>query len=210
MAIDENDMILDFVEKPADPPAMPGKPDARARQHGHLHLQRRLPVRAARARHRRPGSSHDFGKDIIPTAVRERPGGGASVLDSAASATTPEAEPYWRDVGTIDAYWDANIDLTATVPAARPVRPATGRSGPTRSSCRRPSSCTTRTTGAAWRSSRWSRAAASSRARVRRLGAVLERARAFVLPRSTGRCCCPTCRSARRAADARSSSTAAA
>jgi glucose-1-phosphate adenylyltransferase len=64
-----------------------------------------------------PASSHDFGKDIIPAAVRNgvaraHPFGKSCVL-------APEEEgkdPYWRDVGTIDAYWEANIDLTATEP----------------------------------------------------------------------------------------------
>ena len=62
-----------------------------------------------------PNSSHDFGKDIIPRAVRE---GNAVAHPFALSCvgTKPGQEPYWRDVGTIDAYWDANIDLTATDP----------------------------------------------------------------------------------------------
>jgi glucose-1-phosphate adenylyltransferase len=62
-----------------------------------------------------PSSSHDFGKDIIPHAVRS----GCAVAHpfSLSSVSTHVGEePYWRDVGTIDAYWDANIDLTATVP----------------------------------------------------------------------------------------------
>jgi glucose-1-phosphate adenylyltransferase len=62
-----------------------------------------------------PESSHDFGKDIIPRAVRT---GNAAAHPFALSCvgTSPGAVPYWRDVGTIDSYWDANIDLTATEP----------------------------------------------------------------------------------------------
>ena len=62
-----------------------------------------------------PNSSHDFGKDIIPNAVRN---GCAAAHPFGLSCVSrkPGEEPYWRDVGTIDAYWDANIDLTATVP----------------------------------------------------------------------------------------------
>ena len=62
-----------------------------------------------------PNSSHDFGKDIIPRAVRE---GNAAAHPFALSSVPNKDgdEPYWRDVGTIDAYWDANIDLTATDP----------------------------------------------------------------------------------------------
>jgi glucose-1-phosphate adenylyltransferase len=64
---------------------------------------------------RDPNSNHDFGKDIIPHAVRQ---GDAAAHAFALSAvgTRHNDEPYWRDVGTIDAYWDANIDLTATDP----------------------------------------------------------------------------------------------
>ncbi len=62
-----------------------------------------------------PHSSHDFGKDIIPKLVKA----GAAVAHpfelSCVGGRVGEA-PYWRDVGTIDAYWDANIDLTATDP----------------------------------------------------------------------------------------------
>jgi glucose-1-phosphate adenylyltransferase len=62
-----------------------------------------------------PDSKHDFGKDIIPKMVRA----GVAVahpFDLSAVGAKPGQEPYWRDVGTIDAYWDANIDLTATDP----------------------------------------------------------------------------------------------
>jgi glucose-1-phosphate adenylyltransferase len=62
-----------------------------------------------------PQSSHDFGKDIIPKLVRD----GAAMAHPFAQScvgNAPGTEPYWRDVGTVDAYWDANIDLTATEP----------------------------------------------------------------------------------------------
>jgi glucose-1-phosphate adenylyltransferase len=62
-----------------------------------------------------PGSRHDFASDIVPRAVR---GGHAAAHPFARSCVggAPGASPYWRDVGTIDAYWDANIDLTAAQP----------------------------------------------------------------------------------------------
>jgi glucose-1-phosphate adenylyltransferase len=62
-----------------------------------------------------PASTHDFGRDLIPRLVRE----GRVVahrFESSAVNRSADAEPYWRDVGTLDSYWDANIDLTATVP----------------------------------------------------------------------------------------------
>jgi glucose-1-phosphate adenylyltransferase len=62
-----------------------------------------------------PSSTHDFGKDIIPRAVRQ----GCAVahpFELSGVISRPGEAPYWRDVGTIDSYWDANIDLTATDP----------------------------------------------------------------------------------------------
>ncbi|HET7865924.1 MAG TPA: glucose-1-phosphate adenylyltransferase [Burkholderiaceae bacterium] len=115
MAVDEHDLITEFVEKPADPPAMPGKPDRALASMGIYvfnadYLQRALARDIAD-----PHSSHDFGKDIIPHAVRQGEAA-AHPFSLSAVGTRPGAEPYWRDVGTIDAYWDANIDLTATDP----------------------------------------------------------------------------------------------
>jgi glucose-1-phosphate adenylyltransferase len=115
MAVDENDLITGFVEKPADPPAMPGQPDMALASMGiYIFNARYLYQQLERDIHD-SSSSHDFGKDIIPHAVRA---GQAAAHPFALSCvgTQPGQAPYWRDVGTIDAYWDANIDLTATVP----------------------------------------------------------------------------------------------
>jgi glucose-1-phosphate adenylyltransferase len=62
-----------------------------------------------------PGSSHDFGKDIIPRLVREKAPSYAHNFASSCVNMT-EGIPYWRDVGTVDAYWEANLDLTRVVP----------------------------------------------------------------------------------------------
>jgi len=115
MAVDEHDLIVDFVEKPAQPPTMPGDPERSLASMGIYvfnadYLQRALARDIAD-----PHSSHDFGKDIIPHAVRQGEAA-AHPFSLSAVGTRPGAEPYWRDVGTIDAYWDANIDLTATDP----------------------------------------------------------------------------------------------
>ena len=65
-----------------------------------------------------PTSSHDFGKDIIPAAVRNGVAQAHPFELSCVHAPEegPEREHYWRDVGTVDAYWEANVDLTATEP----------------------------------------------------------------------------------------------
>jgi len=115
MAIDENDLITDFVEKPADPPPMPGDPTRSMASMGIYIFNARFLYKELERDIHDPNSSHDFGKDIIPRAVKN---GNAAAHPFALSAvgTRHREEPYWRDVGTIDAYWDANIDLTATDP----------------------------------------------------------------------------------------------
>jgi glucose-1-phosphate adenylyltransferase len=65
--------------------------------------------------HETPGSSRDFGKDVIPSLV-SRGLAVAHRFEDSCVTTTPEAEPYWRDVGTIDAYWAANLDLVMPTP----------------------------------------------------------------------------------------------
>jgi len=115
MAVNEQGRIVDFLEKPADPPSMPGRPDMALASMGiyafnaeylYAELERDIADRA---------SAHDFGKDIIPTAVRNGVAW-AQPFGAACVRAEEDEEPYWRDVGTIDAYWEANIDLTATKP----------------------------------------------------------------------------------------------
>ncbi len=115
MAVDEQWKIVDFVEKPVDPPAMPGDPDRALASMGIYVFNAAFLYDELARDIADPNSSHDFGKDIIPKLVQA---GLASAHPFSLSCvgSKPDEEPYWRDVGTIDAYWDANIDLTATVP----------------------------------------------------------------------------------------------
>jgi glucose-1-phosphate adenylyltransferase len=115
MAIDENRRIIDFVEKPAEPPAIPGKPERSLASMGIYIFNARYLYRELERDMNDPNSSHDFGKDIIPKMVKA----GVAVahpFELSCVGGKPGHPPYWRDVGTIDAYWDANIDLTATDP----------------------------------------------------------------------------------------------
>ena len=115
MAVDENSLITDFLEKPADPPLMPGSTDMSLASMGIYIFNAEYLYKELERDMADPDSDHDFGKDIIPRAVRN--GDGAAHPFSISAVTSDEnEEPYWRDVGTIDAYWDANIDLTATEP----------------------------------------------------------------------------------------------
>jgi glucose-1-phosphate adenylyltransferase len=115
MAIDENRLIVDFVEKPPEPPTIPGRPDRSLASMGIYIFNARYLYRELERDMADPNSSHDFGKDIIPKMVRA----GVAVahpFEMSCVGSKPGMAPYWRDVGTIDAYWDANIDLTATDP----------------------------------------------------------------------------------------------
>ncbi|QFT30448.1 glucose-1-phosphate adenylyltransferase [Roseibium porphyridii] len=115
MAVDEADNILDFVEKPADPPAMPGDPEKALASMGIYVFDAEYLYELLLKDAIDPSSSHDFGKDIIPQIVAE---GGAMAHPFGRSCVMSglESKPYWRDVGTIDAYWQANIDLTDFTP----------------------------------------------------------------------------------------------
>jgi len=115
MAIDENRYITSFVEKPADPPPMPGHSDVSLASMGIYVFSADYLYRLLEEDDADPKSSHDFGKDIIPKMVKA----GLAVahpFELSCVGGKPGHAPYWRDVGTIDAYWDANIDLTATDP----------------------------------------------------------------------------------------------
>jgi glucose-1-phosphate adenylyltransferase len=115
MAIDADRRITDFVEKPADPPTIPGKPGRTLASMGIYIFNARYLYKELERDMNDPDSSHDFGKDIIPKMVKA----GVAVahpFELSCVGGKPGVEPYWRDVGTIDAYWDANIDLTATDP----------------------------------------------------------------------------------------------
>lgn len=111
MAVDDNDKILDFVEKPADPPSMPGDETKSLASMGIYVFEAEYLYEILRKDAANPDSENDFGKDIIPSIVAE---GGARAHPFSRSCVMSglETEPYWRDVGTIDAYWQANIDLT--------------------------------------------------------------------------------------------------
>lgn len=115
MHVDENDRIIDFVEKPADPPAIPGQPDTALASLGIYVFATKLLFDALRRDAATEGSARDFGKDIIPWLVQHGHAQAHRFGDSCVKGVG-EATAYWRDVGTIDAYWEANIDLTDVLP----------------------------------------------------------------------------------------------
>jgi glucose-1-phosphate adenylyltransferase len=116
MHVDAEDRIVSFLEKPKDPPAMPDKPEMALASMGIYVFSTNFLFDILRKDAADPNSSHDFGKDIIPGIVRD----GKAVahrFTRSCVRSTHETEAYWRDVGTVDAYWEANIDLTEIVPA---------------------------------------------------------------------------------------------
>ena len=115
MAVDANAVITDFVEKPADPPAIPGDPEHSLASMGIYVFETKFLFEALRRDADDPNSSRDFGKDIIPYIVKNGKAVAHRFTDSCIRAAE-EIEEYWRDVGTLDAYFEANLDLTDVVP----------------------------------------------------------------------------------------------
>jgi glucose-1-phosphate adenylyltransferase len=116
MHVDDQDRIIRFLEKPADPPGMPDKPEMALASMGIYVFDTGFMFDQLRRDAEDPNSSHDFGKDIIPYLVKHGKAVAHRFPESCVRSES-EKEAYWRDVGTVDAYWEANIDLTDFVPA---------------------------------------------------------------------------------------------
>jgi glucose-1-phosphate adenylyltransferase len=115
MAVDDDYNIVEFHEKPADPKPMPGRPDRSLASMGIYIFNAQFLYEKLTRDAEVADSEHDFGKNIIPALIGRykviaHPFRDSCVMDGVAK------EPYWRDVGTVDAYWEANIDLTTVTP----------------------------------------------------------------------------------------------
>ena len=115
MHVDEHDRIISFLEKPKDPPAIPGHPDLALASMGIYVFKTSFLVEQLKRDADIANSSRDFGKDLIPHIV-EHGKAVAHRFTKSCVKSSGEAEAYWRDVGTVDAYWEANIDLTDVLP----------------------------------------------------------------------------------------------
>ncbi|CAM4000069.1 glucose-1-phosphate adenylyltransferase [Novosphingobium lubricantis] len=115
MAVDTQDVVTAFVEKPADPPGIPGDEGMALASMGIYVFDTKFLFDILRKDAEDPTSTHDFGSDIIPYLVRH---GKAVAHRFTASCirAADEIEEYWRDVGTLDAFFEANLDLTDVVP----------------------------------------------------------------------------------------------
>ncbi|CAA7627834.1 glucose-1-phosphate adenylyltransferase [Candidatus Terasakiella magnetica] len=116
MAVDDDDRIVRFDEKPANPQPVPGHPDRALASMGIYIFNAQFLFELLVKDSIQPGTSHDFGKDIIPALVPTHRVIAHRFQDSCVMHDGAR-EHYWRDVGTIDAYWEANIDLTTVTPA---------------------------------------------------------------------------------------------
>ncbi len=115
MHVDGRDRIVDFVEKPKNPPGIPDRPDFALASMGIYVFETRFLMEQLRRDAATEGSSRDFGKDIIPYIVKNGSAWAHRFPRSCVRSPNEEVA-YWRDVGTVDAYWKANIDLTDVTP----------------------------------------------------------------------------------------------
>ncbi len=115
MQVDGADTITAFVEKPADPPGIPGNEGMALASMGIYVFNTEFLFEQLRRDADDPASKRDFGGDIIPYIVKHGKAVAHRFTNSCIRAAE-EIEEYWRDVGTLDAYFEANLDLTDTVP----------------------------------------------------------------------------------------------
>lgn len=115
MGVDANSRVVEFAEKPANPASIPGKPGKSLASMGIYVFNTQFLfeqlIRDADDKH----SSHDFGKDLIPHLV-EKYRVFAQSFEQSCVGMDSDQVPYWRDVGTIDSYWEANMELTKVIP----------------------------------------------------------------------------------------------
>ena len=123
IAVDENNKIIDFVEKPAIPPTIPGDDKQSLASMGIYIFNADYLYRLLAEDSEDPHSSHDFGKDIIPKATRQGEVWAHSFELSCVKSRTDNSI-YWRDVGTLSAYWKSNLDLVSAKPPLDMYDPA--------------------------------------------------------------------------------------
>jgi glucose-1-phosphate adenylyltransferase len=111
LTVDESNRVLRFNEKPQSPEPVPGRPDIALASMGIYVFNPRLLERLLRADAEDPASAHDFGKNIIPQAIEN-----LRVFAYPFEDVRTKAQNYWRDVGTVDAYYEANLELVRVSP----------------------------------------------------------------------------------------------
>ncbi|AFM24359.1 glucose-1-phosphate adenylyltransferase [Desulfomonile tiedjei DSM 6799] len=103
---DDRFRIVDWEEKPKNPKPVPGNPDKAFVSMGVYIFNTDMLVKSVIADAKNSASSHDFGKDVVPSAITK-----SGVFVHSFKEANNEEGRYWRDIGTLDAYWQANMDL---------------------------------------------------------------------------------------------------
>jgi len=111
MSVDNNGRIIEFAEKPENPNPSPNNPDNALASMGIYIFSANFLYEKLHEDFAKPGSSHDFGKDIIPDLIKT-----ANIFAYRFRDVQKGGQPYWRDVGTVDAFWEANMELTSLTP----------------------------------------------------------------------------------------------
>jgi glucose-1-phosphate adenylyltransferase len=111
MTVNDSDQVVKFTEKPVNPEPVPGNPDAAMASMGIYVFNREFLLEALDADAADPDSDHDFGKNIIPKSIEHD-----RVFAYPFQNVQTQAQSYWRDVGTIDAYFRANLELVYVHP----------------------------------------------------------------------------------------------
>ncbi|MES9824832.1 MAG: glucose-1-phosphate adenylyltransferase [Candidatus Thiodiazotropha endolucinida] len=111
MTVDSDGWVVDFHEKPANPRPIPGKENEALASMGIYVFNRKFLFEQLIKDADTPNSSHDFGKDIIPKVIEKY-----RVMAYRFRDATSGKQAYWRDVGTIDAFWTANLELIGVTP----------------------------------------------------------------------------------------------
>lgn len=114
VAVDETDRVIEFAEKPAQPKHMPGDTTMAFASMGIYVFNAKFLYEQVIRDADDPKSDHDFGGDIIPYLIKKYKVQAHRFTDSCVGARNGNF--YWRDVGTIDAYWEANMELTKVIP----------------------------------------------------------------------------------------------
>ncbi len=112
MQVDSDSRVVKFAEKPKKPEGMPGRPDTALASMGIYIFDAAYLLELLTRDAGMTMSSHDFGHDIIPQAIKTDRVYAYALRD----VHEPDKPGYWRDVGTIDAYWKANLELVDVVP----------------------------------------------------------------------------------------------
>lgn len=134
--VDSSGWVRGFVEKPEDPPAIPGDPDHTLVSMGNYIFRTGALLAELRSNAEREASTHDFGRDILTNAHERVKVAAYDFMTQLCPGESQHARGYWRDVGTIDAFFEANMDLVSVEPRLNlyndmwPIRGVMSGAGP--------------------------------------------------------------------------------